>query len=1038
MTMAQRLEKGPISWMARHGIAPNLLMLALIIGGIMTSFSIKKEVFPEFTVDLVQVRLVNTGATPSEMEQSAVLPVENALNELDGIDDIDANIQEGYASINVEVATGEDTQQVYQDILQAVNRITTFPGEMEQPIVSIWGMKKDIMDIVLHGDMDKFSMTRLAERVKNKLESSPFVTQVELAGAPAEEIHVDISALVLEQYNLTLAEVSQHIRDNALERSAGSIETKEGDILVTLNDRKYWADDFSSIPIVTDKQGVLLTLGDVATISEGFEKSANIVTLNGKESIRFRVFRGGNETPIEVADSIYGMWDELEAILPQGMYLTVVDDDAEMYRQRLSLLIKNAFIGLTLVLILLSIFLEYRLAFWVTMGIPTSFLGGMLFLPNFDVSINMVSMFAFIISLGIVVDDAIIAGENIYENLAKGHSRMDAAIIGAREVMVPLTFSILTNIVAFLPLMFMDGGMGKVMMAIPAVVIMCFAISWVEALFILPAHIAHLKDRPESKWGQKLDAFQEKVDQHFRAFIHNRYRPFLNKTLDNAGISIAIAVAIAMVVFSMPMSGRMAFTQFPVLEGESAVLVIEMPENSSIQASEKARDIAEAALQRVMEPIEQEHGKFLVSITSKIAGTNIDIDARLIPGEERPYGTREVVNMWRDELGELPGVKNITFDAERGGGPASGRPFTVQLRGSDPQELAQASEMMAEILSSLSAVQDVANSFTSGKPQWDIQLNENGRSLGLNASNVVQQVRNSLYGAQALRQQRGQNEVKVLVRLPEEERQYQQDIENLWIQTPTGARVPLVDIADLAKNRAPSKIQRKNGDQVVSVSAAIEPRSMITNVQRTLEEEYYQQIQNRYPSVEIAYGGRQADRAESMASLKKGLIFAVIAIYILLAIPFNSYKQPLLIMSVIPFGIVGALCGLLLLDFTLSIIAIMGMLALCGVVVNDSLILIDYANKLRLKGVETKQAIMDAAERRFRPIMLTTLTTFGGLAPMVFETSRQAKFITPMAVSLGFGILFTTFVCLLVLPALYVVLERKKVKTSSTLNTQEV
>ena len=1022
------LNSGPIAWMARHGIAPNLLMLALLIGGFVSSLTIKKEVFPEFSIDVVYVSVSYAGATPTEMEQGVVLPIENVLSDLEGIGDVRATIQEGYARVNIDIESGEDLQQIYQDVLQAVNRISTFPAQMEQPIVGLVGHQNDIMDLVVHGDIDKFAMKRLAESVKEKILQSPHVTQVEIKGAPSEEIHVEISSLGLEKYGLTLAQVAQVISNNAVEKSAGTVKTSGGDILVTLNDRKYWAQEFAQLPLMSDEQGVVLRLGDVASIKEGFEDTPNIITLNGSESVKFSVYRAGDQTPTTVADSIYDMWPEIEAMLPPGVAITVVDDDAEMYRQRLGLLLKNAFIGLLLVFILLGVFLEYRLAFWVTMGIPTSFLGAMLFLPYLDVSINMVSMFAFIISLGIVVDDAIIAGENIYENLAKGYTRMEAAIQGAREVKIPLTFSILTNIVAFMPLLFMPGGMGKIMMVIPLVVIFCFIISWVEALFILPAHIAHLKNKPDSKLGQKLDEVQDKIDKRLRHFIHVYYRPMLEKLLDQPGITLACAVAIASIVLALPISGRMGFTRFPVLEGESAILQIEMTQNAPLSQTKHARDLGEAALQRIIKPIEDEYGKFLVSAKSEINDTSIEIDARLIAGENRPYSTNEVVNMWRVELGEIAGVKSISFDAERGGGPSSGRPFTVKLTSSDAASLSLASGELKEILESLSAVKDVTNSLTSGKPQWDIELNDQGRSLGLSASDVANQVRNALYGARALRQQRGKNEVTVLVRLPANEREYQTDIEQLIIVTPSGARVPLSSVANLQKGRAPAKIQRENSTQVVSISAAVEPRSMIPSLQASLEEQYFPLLDNKYPEVTIGYGGRQQDNQKSMQSLLVGLIFALMGIYTLLAIPFKSYKQPLLIMAVIPFGVVGAICGLLITGNGLSIIAIMGMLALCGVVVNDSLILVDYANQLRAQGVATQQAIVDACERRFRPILLTTLTTFGGLAPMVFETSRQAKFITPMAVSLGFGILFTTFVCLLILPTLYVLMERSYVR----------
>ena len=1017
------LKRGPIAWMTRHGVAPNLLMLALLIGGFLTSLSIKKEFLPEFTVDVVTVRVVYPGATPTEMEQGVVLPIENELSEMDGIDEISANIQEGYASISLEITSGEDVQQMYQDILQSINRISTFPVQMEQPIISVFSPQHDLMDIALHGDLDDFAMKRLAENIKKKLLSSPDVSLVKLSGAPAEEVHVEISSLMLEKYQLTLTQVAQLISQNAIEQGAGTVKTQNGDILVTLNDRKYWASEFANLPLKSDESGVVLTLADVASVSEGFEDNPNIVTLDGGRSVQILVYRTGNQSPPEVADAIYTMWDELEAMLPPGMHLTVTDDRAEMYKQRLGLLLKNAAIGLVLVMVLLAMFLEYRLAFWVTMGIPISFLGALMLLPSVDVSINMISMFAFIISLGIVVDDAIIAGENIYANLGKGSTRIEAAIQGAKDVAMPLTFAILTNIVAFMPLFFLPGGMGKAMMAIPAVVVLCFAISWIEALFILPAHIAHLKEKPDSKMGQKLDELQLKVDRRFTNFIHHIYRPLLEKSVSIPGITLAIAVSISIVVFAFPISGRMGFSQFPVLEGESAVLEIEMPQNAPLSELIRVRTQAESALNELIEPIENEHGEFLETTTSKIEGTSLEVEAKLISGENRPFTTNQVVDMWRETLGDVVGAKSISFDAERGGGPVSGRPFTMELRGSDTQLLEQASNELMAILESLSGVKDVSSSFTSGKPQWDIQLNDAGRSLGLNASEVASQVRAALYGARAVRQQRGENEVTVLVRLPEAERQYQTDIEQLQIVTPSGARVPLHQIARLDKSTAPTLIERKQSQRLVSVSAAVEPRSLIPNLQTTLAEEYLPEFEQKFSGVKVSYGGRQQAEQESKSSMNLGFIFSLIGIYILLAIPFNSYKQPLLIMAVIPFGIVGALVGLMLLGQGLSIIAIMGMLALCGVVVNDSLILVDYANQLMKQGISAKQAIMDAAERRFRPIMLTTLTTFGGLAPMVFETSRQAKFITPMAVSLGFGILFTTFVCLLVLPTLFVLLE---------------
>lgn len=1028
----RKRHTGPISWMARHGIAPNLLMLLLLLGGFITALTIKKEFLPEFTADVVTVRLVYPGATPTEVEQSVVLPVENALSELNGIEGVGVNVYEGYASFGIEIEGGEDIQQIYQDILQAVNRISTFPVDVEQPIIAIAGRKHDIMDFSLHGDLDLFAMKRLAEAIKDKVLESPYVTQVDIKGVPDEEVHVEIPKLTLEKYNLSLQQVANIIGENSVEKSAGSMRTENGDVLVTLNDRRYWAEEFVRIPLISDENGVRLTLGDVANVTEGFEDTNEVVTLDGQNSVAFSVYRAGDQTPTEVADSIYAMWPDLEAMLPPGVYLTVIDDDAQAYRERLGLMLKNAFIGLCLVYLLLSIFLEYRLAFWVTMGIPTSFLGAMLFLPVVDVSINMISMFAFIISLGIVVDDAIIAGENIYQRLHEGYSRTEAAILGAKDVAVPLSFAILTNIVAFMPLLSMPGGIGQAMMVIPVVVISCFIISWVEALYILPAHIAHMRERPASKFGQKLDAVQDKVDAKLNHFIHNYYRPFLAKTLRHPVLMVFAATAGAVCVFSYPVSGHMGFSMFPRLEGEYAIAEAELPENASLEKAKQVRDAMEMALQHVVQPLELKDGKLVVSVESEISGTSIEIKARLVPGEDRPYSTNEVVVMWRDALGDVQGVRSLTFDAERGAGPVSGKALTLELRSSETDTLNLASADLEEMLNSLSGVTDVSNSFTDGKRQWDIELNGNGRSLGLSATDVAQQVRASLYGTTAVKQQRGKNEVTVLVRLPKSERLYEADLQRVVILTPNGGRVPLIEVATLVEGKAPAKIVRRDGRRTVTLGAEVEPRSMIPGLRKVLDEEYLPQLRQKYPGLTVEYRGRQKDEAKSASSLQKGLLFTLMGIYILLAIPFKSYSQPLLVMAVIPFGIVGAMIGLILLGYGLSMIAIMGMLALCGVVVNDSLILIVYANNRRAQGASVMQAIMDAGERRFRPILLTTVTTFGGLAPMVFETSRQAKFITPMAVTLGFGILFTTVVCLLVLPSLYLLMERRKDKKVTT------
>lgn len=1027
------LHKGPIAWMARHGVAPNLLMAFLIIGGFLMSLMIRKEFIPTYEADMIIVTVSYPGATPTEMEQGVVLPIENELTQLDGFKEITSQASQSSARVLVALHNGTDKQQAYQDIQQAVNRISTFPADIERPVVRIASRTIDVMELTVFGNLNPFQLKRLAEDIKDELLESPEISKVEFRGLPSEEVHIDIPQQQLQRYGLTLQQVASAIRNNAIEQSAGSVRTQGGEILVTLDDRVYWARDFGDIPIVADEQGVQVRLADLATIKEGFADVNRVVTYDGEPAVGIRIFRAESQTPLTVVRAAYPIVERLQAALPTGVHLIISDDDGKTYQDRLSLLLKNAAIGLILVMILLSIFLEYRLAFWVTMGIPTAFLGAMLLLPAWDMSINMISMFAFIIALGIVVDDAIIAGENIYEHIQQGMEPMDAAVHGAREVAVPLAFAILTNIVAFLPLLALPGMMGKLFLAIPIVVICCFLISWIEALFIMPTHLGNLSKEPSSKLGKQLDRIQTTVDRHLQHFIEYRYRPFLQRCLRAPGITVAVAFAIAMLVMAYPMSGRMGFSMFPQIEGEYAVAKVELATNAPLSQAHEVRRYLEQSLRGVTDKIEAQGTPLVVSVEGRIQDSSVEIQVRLVDNDVRPVSAHELVELWRNAMGEIPGIRSLTFDSERGGGPSGGAALTLEIRGSNSQDIAAASADMAALLQDISTVKDVANGYASGKPQWTIELTDRGRSLGLQANDVAQQVRASLYGARALRQQRDRNEVTVLVRLPEHERTFRADIERLLITTPQGGVVPLSDVADLSLSRSPATINRRAGFQTVLVTADISPREQTPAVMAMIRSDLFPELQARYPRLDFDFRGRQADTQETLSAMQLYGLFSLLLIYVLLSIPFRSYSQPLLIMAIIPFGAVGAMMGHLLLGYSLSIMSIMGIVALAGVVVNDSLILVMYANQQKAeRGLTALDAIVSAGVRRFRPILLTTLTTFGGLAPMVFETSRQAQFITPMAVSLGFGILFTTFVCLLVLPSFYLLLDRLQTKMGIT------
>jgi multidrug efflux pump subunit AcrB len=711
---------------------------------------------------------------------------------------------------------------------------------------------------------------------------------------------------------------------------------------------------------------------------------------------------------------------EIEADITEGIDWAINRDRSEIYEQRLNLLLKNAGIGLCLVLLLLGLFLEFKLAFWVTMGIPISFLGGLLFLPALGVSINIVSMFAFIVALGIVVDDAIVAGENIYEYRQRGHGMIKAAILGARTVAIPITFAILTNIVAFMPLYFVPGVMGKIWKAIPVVVITVFAISLVEALFILPAHLAHTRSTPASKLTARLHEWQQNFSAKVSNFIDSRYRPLLKLSIRWRGLTVAIGMAVLMIILSYVMSGRIGMILMPRVESDRAVVTAVLPAGSILSAAEMVQKRLVVGIERVA--AENGGDKLLQGVYAEVNESEVGVTAYLTPPNVRPLNTGTVTNLWREEIGPIIGLESLRYESDRGG-PGGGAALTVELSHRDTDVLDRASATLAERLAEFSNVKDVDDGFTPGKEQLDFRITPRGESLGLTSRDIARQVRNAFSGTTALRQQRGRNEVTVRVRLPESERSSEFNIENLMLKTPAGTFVPLFEVAEVTRGRAYTTINRREARRTVSVSAGVEPISETGQILATLNSQILPELAQDFPGLTYGYQGRQARMKESTGGLANGFIMAMIAIYFLLAIPFRSYSQPMVVMLAIPFGVVGAVLGHLIMGYSLSLMSMMGIVALSGVVVNDSLVLIDYANRQRLEGASAFTAVCDAGARRFRPIILTTLTTFGGLAPMIFETSRQARFLIPMALSLGFGILFATVITLLLVPSLYLLVD---------------
>ena len=656
-------QRGVIAWMTRNRITPNLLMLVFLVGGLLVALRIKQEVFPEFDLDMVMIQVVYPGSSPEEVEQGIILVIEEAIRGLDGIKEITATAAEGMGMVRAELEEGADDQRIYQDIKQEIDRIITFPLDAEEPEVSLIIIRREVLRSQLYGDASEWVLRELAEQVRDRLLQDPQITQVDLGGARRYEVAIEIDQHVLRTYGLTLTQVAQRVRATSIEIPGGTLETQGGDILLRVSERRDWAKEFATIPLITTAEGSVLFLGDVAQIKDTFEERDRYATYNGKRAISLEVYRVGGQTPIGVSDAVRSAMAEIEKDLPPGINWMINRDRSDIYRQRLELLLKNAFLGLTLVVVLLGLFLEFRLAFWVTMGIPISFLGCFLFLPMFDVTINMISMFAFIIALGIVVDDAIVVGENIYEYRHQGMSSLRAGIQGARDVLLPVTFSILTNIVAFLPLCFVPGVMGKIWRVIPIVVITVFSISWIEALLILPCHLAH--GQKKSTRPGLLGMLQQSLSRGLRGFIKKGYMPFLDLCIRFRLVTVAVSLAVLIVILGYVFSGRIGIILMPRVESDVSFVTATLPYGSPISKVEKVcRQLVEAAEQTTEANGGEELAKGILALIDENV---VEVAVYLTDADVRPISTTELTKLWRQRVGAIPGLESLRFEADRGG-----------------------------------------------------------------------------------------------------------------------------------------------------------------------------------------------------------------------------------------------------------------------------------------------------------------------------------------------------------------------------------
>ena len=1011
----------PISLMARNHVASNLLMLLLIVGGAFTMYSIQKEVFPQFQLDFVEVRVTYPGASPEEVEQGILMPVEETVRGIQGIKEIVSTAQEGGGEVRIELIAGTDRMKTFQDIDQAVNRIRTFPDDIEEPEVVLLDRQRDVMEISLYGNVDIWSLRKIGERLRTRLLSQPEITQALLDNVPDYETRVEIPRHTLRKYGLTLGEVADLIAQSSQDVPAGAVETSSGEILLRMKERKQWAEEFGDITVISAESGAQVKLRDLAEITDGFVESGFHAQFNGTPAVSMEIFRVGDQSPMQIEAIVKEMLSEYQ--FPPGVQYRIDSNRAEDYRERLGLLTENGLMAIVIVVVILSMFLEYRLAFWVMMGMVISFVGGIIFLPLFGISLNMISMFGFLVVLGIVVDDAIVVGENVFEYRERGMGIMEAAIRGTKDVAKPVFFSILTTVIAFVPLLFIPGEFGKFWQPLPAVVIVILIVSLLEALFILPAHLGHIRKKEKRGLVRRFENAQQNFADGYNFLIQTYYRPFLAKCLELRYITLSAAVALLLVVGSFGLSDHMGMILMPEVAADEIEAGVSLPVGTTLDQAAAVAEEVTASTERMFE----EHNLYEVAegVKTNVRGQSfIDVEIVMRPPDERDMSAREVIALWRDNIGDIRGVDQITFEAERGPGGYR-QDISVDLSHDDVAVLEQASEAFVQRMEAFTNTRDVSDNYNKGKQQFDFELLPEGRNLGLTPTEVGRQVRNAFFGALAMRQLRGNNEIEIRVKLPLAERKDLQNLENFLLRTPDGVEVPLLDVVKVREQEAFTSINRRDGRRIISVGMDVEPSSAVNQVIDKISAEVLPQLRADYPGLTWSFEGSQADQRESTASLTGTFLMALLIIYVLLALAFSDYLQPLIVMSAIPFGIVGAVIGHIILGYDLSLVSLMGMIALAGVVVNDSLIMVDYANQVR-QDRSAYDAIHEAGLRRFRPILLTTLTTFGGLTPIILETSSQAFYIIPMAISLGFGIVFATAIILVIVPCLYLVLEDVK------------
>ena len=1040
---------GIIEWMVRHPVASNLLMIFLIFSGVISLFMLKTETFPELTIDTVEVTVEYPGASPLEIEDSIIKRIEEQVEGIDGIDEVISFANENIGTVRLELMRGQDLSKKRDEVKTAIDQITAFPEESEEPQVSEILRKQRVLQLAIYGDIQERSLKEIAHKIKDDLTSLSGISYVTVTGVRDYEISIEIPRDTLRAYEFTLPEISSIVRQESLDLPGGDIETADTNILLRTVGRNYYQNDFEEIIVASNENGARVKLNQIANVIDGFVDIDLVSRFNGQPVAMVNVYRVGDEPLMHVVNTATDYFENtLEEELPPNVDIKIWRNDAEEFITRMETLRKNGVIALFLVVTFLTLFLNTKVAFWVSAGIGIAFLGSFAVMQNYGLSLNNVSSFGLILAIGIVVDDAIVVGENIYASRQHGMGSIDAAVAGAKRVSTPVIFAVTTTLAAFLPLVFLPGTMGMMMDDIPIMVIFVLALSLIEALLILPHHLAGaLSGEIQTNSKNLLTRMQNRVDENLLKFVEGPLTKALTYVTRHYWVTICAGFCFLMIGLGVAVGGYIKFEFFPIIESRYITATIEMEEGTSAEETLKVAEHLEQTGLNVAEELSAKlEGPNLLTASYVLVGANeseggpqfapggaagnkshiANVVIELLPSEQRDLRSSEFENQWRQATGIIPDARRVQFSS---GLIQLASAVGIEVSTDSDEELNYAIREIRSNLSILNGVKDIRDDNNSGKTELKLKLRPEARSYGITLQGLASQIRGAFFGAEALRVQRGREEVKVYVRLPKEERNTIDDLANYWIRTPGGEFIPLWEVAEIEPGLSPTTINRRNGKRIVTVTADTDTSVITGNeIIDYMEQNAFPEILRNTSTVEFSLGGENRQVAELLPVLLSNLAMAMFAIYVLLAIPFRSYIQPVIVMSAIPFAWIGALFGHYVMGFNMSIVSLFGVIGLSGVIINGALVLLDFANEGIAKGKDIQHALIDAAKSRFRPILLTSMTTFIGVSPIMADTSLQGQFLVPIAISLGFGVLFGTPILILMVPALTMAVEQFKLR----------